>query len=205
MPVVDAVCNTMESVNLVESPVEAGPATQTVWGAYCPLGSHCKKGNSCMCKKDSQESAKRFLINHLVSSPYHLCTEEEAVSFAETANIESWEEPVESVKRTRDEERYGWAASRKRQKTMPMPRPVFPVLPEILGGTGEDPADYRMVPLRNDRVLMSKQELKNISDSLRRAKGACDAAEKLCTKAARAFAEESDCVKQCKEVVDSFM
>ena len=60
-----------------------------------------------------------------------------------------------------------------------------------------------MVALRSDRIIITKEELKNISDSLRRAKTACEAAHQVCGKASRAFAEEAQAIGQCKEVVDS--
>ena len=73
-------------------------------------------------------------------------------------------------------------------------------LPGILAGPN---AETQMVALRPDRVIITKEELKNISDSLRRAKNACEAAHQVCGKASRAFAEEAKAIGQCKEVVDS--
>ena len=92
--------------------------------------------------------------------------------------------------------------------------PYMPPLPAALGGLGDGfgmrpdgsaPDRIQMVPLRPDRVMMSKEELKNISDSLRRAHTACQAAHQLCGKASRAFAEEAASIAQCKEVVDSHL
>ena len=50
----------------------------TLYGIVCPLGSQCRKRGSNLCKKESEDAARAFLINHLKVSPYHEMAQEEA-------------------------------------------------------------------------------------------------------------------------------
>ena len=56
-----------------------------------------------------------------------------------------------------------------------------------------------------DAITMSRGEIKMISDSLRRAYSACDAAHQLCAKASRAFSEECTTILECKSMVDGYL
>ena len=136
----------MDPVNAVDAPIEAAapPVLVTIWGSYCPLGYQCKKGNQCMCKKESLEAAKRFLVNHLMMSPYHGLDEQQARDLAETANIESWDEHPNNVKRSREEETKGWVATRKRQRTTQPKAPGIPPLPELPGGSTNKSCSTRL-------------------------------------------------------------
>ena len=191
-----------------------------LFGIVCPLGSQCKKGGSNLCKKETEEAARAFLVNHLKASSYHELTQQEAEETAMAAEVTSWEEEVSSYRKDAEAAR-DWVAARRRAAgrgggaaSSARCAPYMPPLPNILGGDGDGcgmlpdgsaPNRIQMVPLRPDRVLMTKEECKNISDSLRRAHAACQAAQQLCGKASRAFAEEAAAISQCKEVVDSHL
>ena len=75
----------------------------------------------------------------------------------------------------------------------------------IHGGSSRAGSLYSPSRRSSECVTVTKAQLQNISDSLRRARGAAEAAETLCTKAARAFAEESNTIDECKQVADSYV
>ena len=193
---------------------EEPSGTVTLFGVTCPLGSQCKKGGANLCKKKTEEEARQHLINHLMVSPYHGLAQLEAEAHADQQEISSWEDVTSYNKSKADEA--DWAASRRRRggrgggaaaSADPMYRaaPYMPPLPAVLGGGSGSDGGITMVPLRADRVIMTKEELKNISDSLRRAKTACQAAHMLCAKASRAFGEECQVIAQCEDVVNSHL
>ena len=170
-----------------------------------------KRGGN-LCKKLTAEEAKAFLLNHLKVSPYHQLEDVEAQAQVDLADVTSWEESLDTYQKSKEDEK-DWAMSRRKRGagrgggSSSQDRPEqyrMPPLPSALHGMGSD-GGVQMVPLRADRVMISKEELKNISDSLRRAKTACEAAHQLCGKASRAFAEEAQTIGQCKEVVDSHL
>ena len=64
-----------------------------------------------------------------------------------------------------------------------------------------------MVPSHrsSDMVMLNKAQLQNISDGLRRARGAAEAAETFCSKASRAFSEGPRVIDDCQQVLDSYI
>ena len=64
-----------------------------------------------MYKTDSEEACKICITNHLIHSPYHELSEDEAERLAVWAPITSWEEPEKKGKRARIE-------------VMPRPKPM---------------------------------------------------------------------------------
>lgn len=51
------------------------------WTAFytkCPLGAQCGRQLKCLKKCWSKDQAINFVLNHLTTSSYHKCTEEEA-------------------------------------------------------------------------------------------------------------------------------
>ena len=84
-----------------------------------------------------------------------------------------------------------------------------PIRVSHCGGSWErcsfSPTLGALAPHQQRPIVLGYQEVQNISDSLRRAYAACDAAGQLCSRAACAFAEESNTIAQCKEVVDSYL
>ena len=76
-----------------------------------------------------------------------------------------------------------------------LPGPLSSQLAKRTKGTHSNP----------DEVVFTKSGMQNIIDSLRRARTAAEAAESLCSKAARAFAEESRTIDECKQVVESYV
>ena len=106
----------MAAANTEENPDEEPVVIKTVWGVSCPLASYCrssmfKQTRSYMFKTDSEEACKMCIINHLIHSPYHELSEDEAERLAVWAPITSWEEPEKKVKRARIE-------------IMPRPKPM---------------------------------------------------------------------------------
>eukprot|EP00969_Alexandrium_andersonii_P307853 13608072-Alexandrium_andersonii.AAC.1 len=70
-----------------------------VWACWCPCGDVCGKKNRMLKKKLSEEDARWAVTNHLMTSPSHMMSQEEAEATALVADIESWEEDEESWQR----------------------------------------------------------------------------------------------------------
>ena len=110
------------------------------------------------------------------------------------------------VKKT-DADQADWVRSRKRRRNS-CDEGVWTwreltSLPAI--GVGGGDRMHATVALRTNKIYMTKEEVKNVSDSLRRAKTATEAAASMCGKASRAFAEEASTIGECKDVVDSYL
>ena len=67
------------------------------------------------------------------------------------------------------------------------------------------PVTSTPLPSRPGRPELSKMQLRACVDSLKRAKVSAESAANLCSKAARAFNEEVQCIQQCVDVVESYV
>ena len=64
---------------------------------YCPLGEVCGKKHRMLKKKWSEEDARWAVQHHLMTSPAHMMTRQEAEGFAMDAEIPTWEEEQEEA------------------------------------------------------------------------------------------------------------
>ena len=67
--------------------------TVTIFGCRCHLGSQCSNKGGLMNKCLSMEDAERCVMHHLMKSPYHELSEQEAEgTMRHSSCIEEWEE-----------------------------------------------------------------------------------------------------------------
>ena len=57
---------------------------------WCPCGEHCTKGKSRLGTFPSEQEAREKVMWHLMESPYHKLSTEDAKEMADVAQIESW-------------------------------------------------------------------------------------------------------------------
>ena len=69
-----------------------------------------------MAKKRSEEEARDFIVNHLMTSPYHELDEETAVAMAHSMEIDSWEEKRQDLEASEKDVGEAWYSNRKRQR-----------------------------------------------------------------------------------------
>lgn len=75
----------------------------TYFAIWCPRGDECTKKGKMLCKFADEQKTRSFLFNHLVSSPYHGLTEDDARAYAENADIEQWNEEDAEEPEVKDE------------------------------------------------------------------------------------------------------
>ena len=181
----------------------------TMYGAKCPLGSQCKKGESYIKSCRTKKDAAWYAENHLMKSTYHVLKKEEVKELMKTrVEIEEWEIEEESASAAERSEDPNWWKWNQRQ---PM-GPAHAQVPVPMGKATQALVDDAAVAgatalqrLSQKTVNMGYNELAACVDALRRAKYAANAAKSLCERAAKAFTEEERCLSCCHDVVRSYL
>ena len=89
---------------LVKAEPEDGDAnattTVTCYGYACPLASQCKKGSKVTKTCYSEEEARWNVTQHLLKSPYHELSEQEAQEALQTVDVQTWEAEKKHAEKT---------------------------------------------------------------------------------------------------------
>ena len=147
------------------------------------------------------------VIHHLVSSPYHELTREEATETVHSqCTIEQWDSgDAEEWQRQQNK------GKKRKHKGDADEVAVRPRSPECLITHERVQTDLSSRPRSSASsagtrmVQLSEMQLMACLDSLKRAKVSAESAAHLCSKAARAFNEEVLCIQQCVDVVESYV
>ena len=171
------------------------------WGGKCPCSSQCTKGGATIKTCWNYEDAVQSVINHLVTSPYHGITKEEAEALVNYDLIDCWTVTKKEWQEHQD-------AMKKRESWKPRPEAKRPR--QAIGDGHEHSSGSSGPAVSNSRagtgmITLSEVQLQAINDSLKRAKVSAKSAAQLCQRAARAFQEEANCIEQCQETVESFL
>lgn len=186
----------------------------SVFVVRCPLGDQCSKKGGILAKKLDEASARAALKHHLEKSPYHELSEEEATKLSEGADVEVYTEDASSWAKWQ-EDQTDWTASRKRKAAddgrgaivgcTRVPRPTMaPIGAPSSGSSG-------VIMMRHARtkaeasIAVNGPQLVACIDSLKRSRTAAESAANLAAKASRAFNEESIVIRQCEEVLRSYL
>jgi hypothetical protein len=202
-----------------------GEAMVNVWIARCPLGDVCSKKGGILGKKLTEEEAREVIVWHLKASPYHEMGEDEAIAVAHTQELDTWEEKQSVWEQGETDTGEAWYNNRKRKRPdVPAHRgggcggggargdelgKALSILARAVGtvGGGSDSSSSALAvrSTAGETVAMSKVQLMACPDSLRRAKTAAQSAASLCSRAARAFTEESEVIDGCAGVIESYL
>lgn len=175
--------------------------TVEVFVVRCPLGEHCSKKSGILAKKLNPEAAKTALKHHLRHSPYHELTEEEAATFMDAVEVESWEEESAAVTKFEDDQQ-DWYQSRKRkQLAIGQAAPATRSSSSAIATMGR----IQMATMSETTVQLNGSQLMACIESLKRARVAAESAANLAAKASRAFNEEAITVRQCEDVLRSYL
>lgn len=187
---------------------DAGDGRIWVFVVRCPLGDQCSKKGGTLAKKLDEESARSALKHHLVQSPYHELSNEDATAFAEGATVESWTEDKEHWVKYQEEQK-DWTASRKRKvddaravavrKTTTRTTPTSRASGDIVHARDSGATTAEAT------ITMNGMQLMACIDSLKRARTAATSAANLAAKASRAFQEEAVVIRQCEDVLKSYL
>ncbi len=71
-----------------------GPAEELVpvFVVRCPLGDECSKKGGILSKKRSEGEARQRVAWHLMPSPCHGLCEDDTEAWAQSAEVEEWQE-----------------------------------------------------------------------------------------------------------------
>jgi hypothetical protein len=192
----------------------------TVFVVRCPLGDQCSKKNGILGKKLDEEQVKQVLKTHLMQSPYHELSEEQAQDCTDATMVESWEEPVEVAAVSNADEGHGWFNNRKRARmSLGEAQEVVRRATEgsgrrpssiVGGGSISSSSTALAIPigasnLNARNITLPRAQLKACIDSLKRARLAAESAGGLCGRASRAFYEEAACITGCQDVLESYL
>lgn len=183
----------------------------SVFVVRCPLGDQCSKKGGTLAKKLDEESARAALKHHLMQSPYHELSDEDATAFTEGAVVESWtEEKSQWVKY--QEEQKDWTASRKRKvddaRAVAVRKATTKPTPIGLASRSSGDIVYARdsgAATAEATIAMNGMQLMACIDSLKRARTAATSAANLAAKASRAFHEEAVVIRQCEDVLKSYL
>ena len=176
-----------------------------MWGGRCPMGSQCSKRGSTLKNCSSYEEAEATIVHHLMSSPYHELTREEAEAAVDPSLISSWEVTFDENDQWLGSKRGGGTGTRvapPREHLQPNP-PDHPPPGHTIERRKRPRSSTSTSGTRE--IRLSEVQLGACVDSLRRARIAAESAGQLCAKAARAFHEEASCIGSCVEVLESYM
>ena len=205
--------------------------TQVVYVCRCPLGD-CSKKFGILAKKATEDEAREAVKWHLLKSPYHELSEDDATLQSLTVDIEEWPDANETADTC--DEGDDWYQKRKKPRTSAttdeqrvQAAALQLIADRVLSATGGGQhhgggsssrdniggTDAVTLALRcsigmkdpTANVMLKVGQLKACIDSLRRAKTAAESACHLCGKAARAFGEEAACIQSCQEVLESYL
>jgi len=129
------------------------------------------------------EEAERAVKHHLMNSPYHELSEQEAEQALLNSNcIESWEEAEEQAQRTLDDA----APPAKRQRT------AIGLAPDVGGLRGKDKGQNKgsWQAGHARTITLNEAQLGACVDTLKRAVASAEAAASICGRAHRAFMQE---------------
>lgn len=176
----------------------------------CPLGDQCSKKGGILAKKLDEESAKAALKHHLKQSPYHELSEEDASMLTDVAEVETYMEDASTWAKYQ-EDQADWFASRKR-KVIGEGRPKSQAKHLAIGArAAASSSSSSAVAVRGTRttaeatIQVNGVQLVACIDSLRRARTAAESAANLAAKASRAFNEEAVVIRQCEDVLRSYL
>ena len=192
-----------------------------MFGAKCPLGSQCKKGDSYIKSCRTRADAQWYAENHLEKSTYHNLTRSEVDQMMSTrVVIDSWmvqDETASAQERQEDPNWWRWSCKRSWTAPEEPPAPSTGAMGAHTKALVDDAATAMAIAgpgagggtaiqrLAQQRVQLSYNEIAACVDALRRARYAAQAAKALCEKAAKAFNEEERCLDCCHEVVKSYL
>ena len=170
----------------------------TIWRCKCHCGSVCSKKHHPIRKCLSLEEAERAVKHHLMNSPYHELSEQEAEQALLNSNcIESWEEAEEQAERTLDDA----APPAKRQRTAIG-------LPPDMGawqgkGKGQNKGAWQAGHAR--QITLNEAQIGACVDTLKRAVASAEAAASICGRAHRAFMQEVTALTKCQGHVEEIL
>ena len=136
------------------------------------------------------EEAERVVKHHLMNSPYHELSEQEAeLALLNNNCIESWEEAEEQAERTLDDA----APPTKRQRTAIGGPPDMGAWQGKGKGQNKGAGQARHVR----QITLNSQQVEACVDTLKRAVASAEAAASICGRAHRAFMQEVTALTKC--------
>lgn len=198
------------------------PCPENTSGGQRPNQSTCKAGYSQLKKAQSEVHARQIVYNHLVNSPFHNLTPDEADQFAKVAEVEkqTWDTDDEGDNVDDRVSEAPMPAKRKREHSVEttstsaadiankvaqgVEEGVALALAQVSESTQAAASSH--LPHRkqtalvqfsrdDDMVKLRATEVRNILESLDRSKRALKSAQELCASAANAFWSELQVVE----------
>ena len=94
------------------------------WGAYCPFGEKCGRGNRCLGSFDNPDGAQDKIRHHLINSSHHYMSEDEARAAALDA-VQCWSEDEDaSTASSHQVAPAAHASTSAKAAPVPVPQPV---------------------------------------------------------------------------------